>query len=219
MRLLFLIFLLTASAGGLYFSRGHLFDGPQKMQVALEKQTAIKPKRNREEVVPSSNAPVYTFFETLNDPTMTRYVDLKGQMLPVSLPVETIPTNNTSPENTASSLIPAIETIDKPAPVIKLKKIETQESIVASIPVKTSQTSYAVQVSSFRQIERANALKSRLQKKGFDAFFMRVELGERGSTWYRVFLGRYGDEIKAQEAANLAKSQFKLNAVVVSKTN
>ena len=54
-----------------------------------------------------------------------------------------------------------------------------------------------------------------LQKKGFDAFLMETVLAEPGGTWHRVFLGRYADEQKAQEAARLAKSQYKLNAVVV----
>ena len=37
--------------------------------------------------------------------------------------------------------------------------------------------------------------------------------------WHRVFMGRYADEQQAQDVANLARSDFKLNAVVVSKTN
>lgn len=220
MRLLFLIIFLIVSVAGLYYSRGHQFGGSQEMKGALEKQTAIKPKRNREEVAPPSNTPVYTFFETLNDPTMTRYVDLNGKMLPVSLPAETTPSVNIAPPKIkASSLMPSIEAIGKPALISKPKIIQRQEIKVASTSKTENQPSYAVQVSSFREMARADALKSRLQKNGFDAFFMRVELGEQGSTWYRVFLGRYGDELKAQEAANLAKSQFKLNAVVVSKTN
>ena len=78
---------------------------------------------------------------------------------------------------------------------------------------------YAVQVSSFRDAGRAGALKMRLQEKGFDAFLMQAELANHAGTWHRVFLGRYADEEKAQEAARLARSEYKLNAVVVRKTN
>jgi len=78
---------------------------------------------------------------------------------------------------------------------------------------------YAVQVSSFRNVESAGALKRRLQEKGFDAFLMQAELADHGGTWHRVFLGRYADEETAQEAARMAKSQYNLNAVVVRKTN
>ena len=59
----------------------------------------------------------------------------------------------------------------------------------------------------------------RLQENGFDAFLMQTELADHGGTWHRVFLGRYVDEKKAQEAASLARNDYKLNAVVVRKTN
>ena len=74
-------------------------------------------------------------------------------------------------------------------------------------------------MSSFRDAGRAGALKMRLQEKGFDAFLMQAELANHAGTWHRVFLGRYADEEKAQEAARLARSEYKLNAVVVRKTN
>ena len=74
-------------------------------------------------------------------------------------------------------------------------------------------------MSSFRDEARAGALKMRLQENGFDAFLMQTELADHGGTWHRVFLGRYVDEKKAQEAASLARNDYKLNAVVVRKTN
>ena len=78
---------------------------------------------------------------------------------------------------------------------------------------------YAVQVSSFRDAGRAGALKMHLQEKGFDAFLMQAELADHAGTWHRVFLGRYADEEKAQEAARMARSLYNLNAVVVRKTH
>ena len=47
-----------------------------------------------------------------------------------------------------------------------------------------------------------------LQENGFDAFLMQTELVDHGGTWHRVFLGRYVDEQKAQEAAHLARSEY-----------
>ena len=57
----------------------------------------------------------------------------------------------------------------------------------------------------------------RLQKNGFDAFLMQIKIANED--WYRVFLGRYAEEQKAQEAANLVKNKYKLSAVVVRNTN
>ena len=54
--------------------------------------------------------------------------------------------------------------------------------------------------------------KVHLQKNGFDAFLRQAELA--GQEWYRVFIGRYVDEQKAQKAASLAKSKFNLDAKV-----
>ena len=158
----------------------------------------------------ASDKPVYTFFETLSDPTMTRYVGLNGKLLPTVLP-------------TAKPVVPAKIVITPLTPPVEkqvksepLAKPETKHEQISTNEIE-GRPRFAVQVSSFRDAGRASAEKMRLQEKGFDAFLMEAELADNGGTWHRVFLGSYADEEKAQEAARMARSQYELNAVVVRK--
>lgn len=212
MRLLLVMIFLVASAVGLHFSGINLLGGFQKKEASVKKLRAVKPKFIRDKVAQvASDKQVYTFFETLNDPTMTRYVGLNGKLLPAVLPLE------------RTVIVPAKSTATIP-PVEKQVKSEplAEPEIKLDRNIRTENEGrprYAVQVSSFRDAGRAGALKMRLQEKGFDAFLMQAELANHAGTWHRVFLGRYADEEKAQEAARLARSEYKLNAVVVRKTN
>lgn len=213
MRFFLVVICVVASGAGLHFS-GII----NKFQESTtEKVRAVKPESIRNKAKePKPNKPVYTFFETLDDPTMTQYVDLKGGMMSTALPpeknkvvpakIKVTPVSLQSVKKTAK-LEPAIKQEQKP-------KIKTRLSSEAEEPIR-----YAVQVSSFRDEVRAGALKMRLQNKGFDAFLMKTELANNGGTWHRVFLGRYTEEQKAQEAANLVRNKYKLNAVVVRNTN
>ena len=208
MRLLLVMIFLVASAVGLHFSGG--IDGFLEKKAPAKKIRAVKDKFIRDKVAPvAADKLVYTFFETLNDITMTQYVGLNGELLPLS------------PERAV--IVPAKSTATIP-PVEKQVKSEplAEPEIKLDRNIRTENEGrprYAVQVSSFRDAGRAGALKMRLQEKGFDAFLMQAELANHAGTWHRVFLGRYADEEKAQEAARLARSEYKLNAVVVRKTN
>jgi hypothetical protein len=221
MKLLILTVCLIATAMGLYFSGNHLSElwgggeSPQKI-------SAVKPKslqENLSKVSTPSDEPVYSFFETLNDTTMTRYVGLNGELLPAVLPPEKS-IAPAVPVKRVVALVPPVEKKEKPEPLVKkfTGKHDLNKETLSSPEIKV-RPAYAVQVSSFRNAKSAQTLKTRLQKQGFDAFLMETVLAEPGGTWHRVFLGRYVDEEKAQEAARLAKSQYKLNAVVVRNTN
>ena len=199
---------MVASGAGLHFSG--IISKFQESATSPKRERAVKPESIRNKVKETvSSKPVYTFFETLNDTTMTQYVGLNGELLPLS------------PERTV--IVPAKSTATIP-PVEKQVKSEplAEPEIKLDRNIRTENEGrprYAVQVSSFRDAGRAGALKMRLQEKGFDAFLMQAELANHAGTWHRVFLGRYADEEKAQEAARLARSEYKLNAVVVRKTN
>ena len=204
MRLLLAMIFLVASAVGLHFSGINLLSGFQKKEASAKKLRAIKPKFIRDKVAKAaSDKPIYTFFETLNDPTMTRYVGLNGKLLPAKI--------------TATPLIPPVEKQMESEPLAK-PEIKHDRNIRTPTEIG-GRPRYAVQVSSFRDAGRAGALKMHLQEKGFDAFLMQAELADHAGTWHRVFLGRYADEEKAQEAARMARSLYNLNAVVVRKTH
>ena len=86
--LYFTIFILTFSS--VFYFNDDLFTGffsGGKSSSVIKKVSAVKPKSivNKSEALgPVSHQ--FTFFETLEDKTMTKYVGLHGEMLPVSLP-------------------------------------------------------------------------------------------------------------------------------------
>ncbi|MFQ5482982.1 MAG: SPOR domain-containing protein [Nitrospinaceae bacterium] len=73
---------------------------------------------------------------------------------------------------------------------------------------------YWVQVSSFRQARRAEALELKLKSKGYPAFVVPREVPGKG-LWHRVYLGRFGGRELAEKAAGQARRQERLNPVIV----
>ena len=198
--LYFTIFILICSSI-VYFNDGLLpgFFSGGKISSVIKKVSAVKPKSivNKSEALgPVSHQ--FTFFETLEDKTMTKYVGLNGEMLPVSLPERSVLSHSK---------------------IVEPAKLEIKENIKAIKEKKPPmQPRFAVQVSSFRDVKMASALKMKLQKNGFDAYLMEIELPNDGGKWHRVFLGQYVNEALARKAAERARQEYKLNAAVIKKT-
>ena len=202
MRLLYLTIFILVCSSVIYFNDELLPGFFQGNPSVAKKVSAIKPKSivNKTEALgPVSHQ--FTFFETLKDKTMTKYVGLHGEMLPVSLPDK--------PAHSHSKII-------EPA---KLEPKKNIKPIVEEEKKPTMLSRFVVQVSSFRDVKMASILKMKLQKKGFDAYLMKIELPNHGGVWHRVFLGKYTDEALAKKAAELARQEYKLNAVVVKKAS
>ena len=202
MRLLYLTIFILACSSVIYFNDELLPGFFQGNPSVVKKVSAVKPKSivNKTEALgPVSHQ--FTFFETLKDKTMTKYVGLHGEMLPVSLPARSVRSHSK---------------IIEPAKLEPKKNIKT---IVAEEKKTSTLPRFAVQVSSFRDVKMASVLKKKLQEKGFDAYLMEIELPDHGGVWHRVFLGQYVDEALARKAAERARQEHKLNAVVVKKTS
>lgn len=207
MRFLYLTIFILVCSSVVYFNDGMLpgfLQGGGSTSV-VKKVSAIKPKSivdKTEALGPVSRQ--FTFFETLKDKTMTKYVGLHGEMLPVSLP--------------AKPVLRSHSKIIEPAKLEPKKNIKARE-IVAEENKPSMLPRFTVQVSSFRDVKMASILKMKLQKKGFDAYLTEIELPNDEGIWHRVFLGQYADEALAQKAAERARKEDKLNAVVVKKTS
>ena len=65
-------------------------------------------------------------------------------------------------------------------------------------PVRRFTDGYVLQVGSFREQHRAEALVKAFSEKGFDAFVERTATGDKGENSYRVRLGPYSDLSEAQ---------------------
>ena len=118
----------------------------------------------------------------------------------------------------AQKILPLVKKNESLKTFAKLENDQEPKSSVPTTPEIKAPYGYVVQVGSFRDEGRAGALRRLLKNNGFDAFLTPTELTNNGGTWHRVFLGRYIDEENAQEAARLARSQYKLNAVVARNT-
>ena len=185
------------------------FFGEWNKPAVSKKVSAVKPKfliNKAEALKPVSHQ--FTFFETLNDKTMTKYVGLHGEMLPVSSPAKPV---FLFKEKNISSLVVEPAKSDLKPRAIKF----TQEG---KKPSPSTLLRFFVQVSSFRNQMKAGALKIKLQEKGFDSFLIETELPNHGGKWYRVFLGKYSDEELAEKDAERARKEFRLDGVVVRKT-
>ena len=211
MRLIYLAILVSITTSIFYFKGGLLlgFFGEWKKPAISKKVSAVKPKfliNKAEALKPVSHQ--FTFFETLNDKTMTKYVGLHGEMLPVSSPAKPV---SLFKEKIISSLV--VEPAKSGQKSKILNNFQKEKQILPSTLHR-----FFVQVSSFRNQKKAGALKTKLQEKGFDSFLIETELSNNKGKWYRVFLGKYSDEELASKDAERARKEFRLNAVVVNKT-
>ena len=211
MRLIYLAILVSITTSIFYFKGGLLlgFFGEWKKPAVSKKVSAVKPKfliNKAEALKPVSHQ--FTFFETLNDKTMTKYVGLHGEMLPVSSPAKPV---SLFKEKNISSLVVEPAKSDQKSKTLNIVRKEKQ-------PSPSTLHRFFVQVSSFRNQKKAGALKTKLQEKGFDSFLIETELSNNKGKWYRVFLGKYSDEELAAKDAERARKEFRFNAVVVRKT-
>ena len=211
MRLIYLAILISITTLTFYFKDGLLlgFFGEGEKPVVRKKVSVVKPKflvNKAEALKPVSHQ--FTFFETLNDQTMTKYVGLNGEILPVSSPAKPV---FLFKEKDVPRLAVEPAKSDQKSKTLKIIQDEKKPS---QLPLLR----FFVQVSSFRNQKKAGALKTKLQEKGFDSFLIATELPNRGGKWYRVFLGKYSDEELAVRDAERARKEFRLNAVVVRKT-
>ena len=211
MRLIYLTILISITTSTFYFKDGLLlgFFGEGKKPTVSKKVSAVKPKfliNKAEALKPVSHK--FTFFETLNDKTMTKYVGLNGEILPVSSPAKPV---HLFKKKSIPRLVVEPAKSDLKSKTLKIAQEEKKLS-------QSTLIRFFVQVSSFRNQKKAGALKIKLQEKGFDSFLIEKELPNHEGKWYRVFLGKYSDEELAVKDAGRARKEFRLNAVVVKKT-
>ena len=208
MRFIYLSILIIIVTSTLYFKNGLLsgFLNQWNKPAINKKVRAVKPKQFNNELdnlKPFSQQ--FTFFETLEDKTMTKYVGLHGEILPVSLP--------------SKALLHSQEkkVLNRRVDLI-IPKLESGKNIKRKInSSQSTQLRFVVQVSSFRNERMARELKIKLQEKGFGSFLIETELPNHGGKWFRVFLGKYSNEELAQKDAKRAIHELKLNTVVVKK--
>jgi septal ring-binding cell division protein DamX len=255
----FFLSLLGLAGWGVYSAgQNDLFsfldnDSDEQVQLA-KKDRAVKPKSFFSKVKNVMPAPVkqydYTFFKTLEDVDMERYVDLDGKVKVMKKTVHSwvdevekvihepriLLASYKDPEervekpvSSYEDIIHELDDLMKEKPKKKSAPRTARPSAVKrSSPPRASTDStkrtapsapslkpYMVQVSSFKKLSHARSMESKLQRKGYSAFVVSVEVSKAKGIWYRVFLGKYQTEANARAIAKEAQSLHNLKTLVL----
>ncbi|PIQ96484.1 MAG: hypothetical protein COV67_09335 [Nitrospinae bacterium CG11_big_fil_rev_8_21_14_0_20_56_8] len=217
---LLMILVLGFAGVGVYYSGKQalrFFDPSKKEAVAhpVKKTAAVKPRslvEKRVKVEPLPPLPNYSFYETLNDTTLSKYVGLNGKLTSSPPAGKWVPASAPATGQIAETV--PLKPV-KTSPVDQRVKSTEGGGMLAELDsVEGIGFPFWVQVSSFRELPRAQEMAARLKKKGYPAFTRSIEVSEKG-IWYRVYLGRYSDSEAAESVARRAREEEKLDAVVL----
>jgi len=203
--------LLASLGGGVYYA------GDDSVYTYLNKKVQVifppkqvfpaKPKPSKSvkgtEKSKASSGMKYTFFETLLNPDADDHLGLIA---------DSQNEKKTSPPKDIikqAAEIPVQKEAVKTAKPAKPNKSPSQPPALSQAVKKE----FTVQVSSFQDLDRARAMRVRLSKKGYSAFFLKVDIPGKG-VWYRVYLGAYSTRDEAKMAAGMANIKENLPAVV-----
>lgn len=132
--------------------------------------------------------------------------------------VEGKPKEAKAPEKVAKAEMKENKTKSKeePPPLPKTAEKEVKKAVQAAEPSKKAQLSetsepdetgkmWTVQVNAFPDEKSAKIWVDRLKNKGYNAYV--TEARNKGKTWYRVRVGRYGSRAEAQKAEEILKTK------------
>ena len=206
----FLIFVLGIVA--LFFSPTKSFDFfLDKENISLQKIISSKPKnmKDKQALVESgiSTPEDFTFFDTLDDPTMKKYLALNGSI--VSLKDENYyKSNDLSPGVNGSSASKVTQPVSGYISISGARKLKAQKKTEPSTP------GFVLQVGSFQEFQRADDLKNKLINSDYSVFIASILEEEMGQTLHRVYVGTFLKKIDAEKAAVEIKESEKIESLV-----
>jgi len=206
----FIIFILAVV--GLFFSSTISFNFfSDKENIFLKKIISSKPKnmKDKQALVESgiSTPEDFTFFDTLDDPAMKKYLALNGSI--VSLKDENFYKSN--------DLIPRLN--GSPAskvtrPVSGNISISGARKLTGQKQIEPSTAGFVLQVGSFQEFQRADNLKNKLINSDYSVFIASILEEEMGQTLHRVYVGTFLKKIDAEKAAVEIKESEKIETLV-----
>ena len=206
----FLIFVLGIV--GLFFSSTKSFNFfLDKKNISLKKIISSKPKnmKDRQALVESgiSTPEDFTFFDTLDDPTMRKYLALNGSI--VSLKDENYyKSNDLNPRVNGSPASKVTQPVSGNIPISGAKKIKGLNQ------TEPSKEGFVVQVGSFQEFQRADDLKNKLINSDYSVFIASILEEEMGQTMHRVYVGTFLKKIDAEKAAVEINESEKMESLV-----
>ena len=206
----FIVFILVVV--GLFFSSTIVFDFfSYKEIIFLKKIISSKPKnmKDKQALVEFgiSTPEDFTFFDTLDDPAMKKYLALNGSI--VSLKDENYYKSN--------DLIPRVN--GSPAskvtrPVSGNISISGARKLTGQKQTEPSTAGFVLQVGSFQEFQRADDLKNKLINSDYSVFIASILEEEMGQTLHRVYVGTFLGKIDAEKAAVEIKESEKIEPLV-----
>lgn len=217
------LLILGLVGGGGYFGTVKVIDIFQAQEKSSsKKQIPVKPKniKDKQALVETgiNNDAEFTFFDILNDPSMSKFVGLSGSVVePQEVGVDLSPDPN--PKTDKKSVPSPVSSSSQKALNSVSSKMDASKIETHKVDVKKSGSSmasgYALQVGSFQKVERANLLKDKLGKKGYPVFVVMAHIPGSAEVWHRVFIGRFSQRETAVEIAGRIKTVEKLDSVMM----
>lgn len=206
------ILILSLISTGIYFGGSRIFGLIDEIKKSsLKKQISIKPDNIKEKQATlepwSIEQDKFTFFDTLNDSSMSKFIGLNENGIQPKGVVANTPDFD-------------LKIKDKSPPqsigVNVEKNLNSDVLIVESLKHgELFKSGFALQVGSFKALERANLLKNYLDKKGYPVFIVKVRILQKNETWHRVFIGRFLQRQDAVTAKIKVKDLENLNSVLI----
>ena len=206
----FIIFILAVV--GLFFSSTISFNFfSDKENILLKKIISSKPKnmKDKQALVESgiSTPEDFTFFDTLDDPAMKKYLALNGSI--VSLKDENYyKSNDLNPRVNGSPASKVTQPVSGNIPISGARKHKGQTQTEPSTP------GFVLQVGSFQEFQRADDLKNKLINSDYSVFIASILEEEMGQTLHRVYVGTFLKKIDAEKAAVEIKESEKIESFV-----
>ena len=182
-----------------------------KKGVPPKKKIAFKPKnfnKQYKSVEPQGLIEdEYTFFNTLHDPLMQKFVGLESPVV--------------NKKEVFSDKLMALDLNKTNSRDVKLKDPIVKNNI-ESINKKLDtgkknnkiKPGFSIQVGSFQKIELAEILETDLEAKGYPVYVESAFINEKSEVWYRVFVGRFSTKIEAEKIGIKVKEVEGLASVI-----
>ena len=197
---------------GLFFSSTISFNFfSDKENIFLKKIISSKPKnmKDKQALVESgiSTPEDFTFFDTLDDPAMKKYLALNGSI--VSLKDEnSYKSNDLTPSVNGS---PASKVTQPFSVNISISGAKIIKGLNQTEP---STQGFVVQVGSFQEFQRADDLKNKLINSDYPVFISSTWVEEKRKALHRVFVGTFLKKIDAEKAATEIKKTEKIESLI-----
>ena len=180
---------------GFYFGDVKAIDTYMEMEkLSLKKQISVKPdniKQKQALMKPESiDMDKLTFFETLVDPLMRKFVGLNGSII-------------LGPQEVANDKTSDFVSRDKKSSTPQPASMDAKEPLSSEAQKQADSlgSGFVLQVGAFHKVEGANLLKNNLGRKGYPVFVEKARMAGSDKALYRVFVGKFVDKRVAERTA------------------